>query len=78
MLITYTKHALEQMKNRKISNHEVKDTLNNPIRIIHDKFGNFIAQKLVNTYLIRVVYREEVNTKIVVTVYRTSKISKYT
>lgn len=76
MLITFTKHALEQMKNRNISNEEVINTLNHPDKIVHDKFNNLIGQKIVGIYLIRVVYREE-DTKIVITAYRTSKISKF-
>ena len=39
MRIVFTKHALEQIKIRKIDKIEVISTVNNPDKIIYDKFG---------------------------------------
>ena len=78
MVIQFTKHALKRIKIRKIEKTEINITLNNPDKIVEDKFGNVIAQKKFGNYLLRVVYLHEKNTKIIITAYKTSKFSKYT
>ena len=77
MVIQFTKHALKQIKLRKIEKAEINDALNNPDNVLQDKFGNFIAQKKSEKYLLRVVYLHEKDIKKIITAYKTSKFSKY-
>jgi len=57
------------------------NTLNSPGQVLSGKKGRKIAQKKVNRGgekgLLRVIFEEKVNAKVVVTVYWTSKIEKY-
>jgi hypothetical protein len=77
MRIKFTKHALERMRVRNISKEEVIYTLNNPDKELNDSFGNKIAHKLKENYLLRVFYNVERKSKIIITAYKTSKIDKY-
>ncbi len=77
MAIIFTRHALQQMKFRKINKVEINTTLNNPDKTSRDKFGNFIAQKKHGNYLLRVVYLPEKDAKRIITAYKTSKLNKY-
>lgn len=77
MRIIFTKHALEQIKIRKIDKIEIISTLNNPDKIVNDKFGNYIAQKTFENYLLRVFYLSEGNTMKIITSYKTLKYQKY-
>ena len=77
MSIKFTKHALERLKVREISQEDIHNTLNNPDKVSDDSFGNKIAQKMQENSLIRVFYNFEGNSKVVITVYKTSKIEKY-
>lgn len=77
MVIKFTKHALKQIRLRKITKNEVFSTLNTPDKLSQDKFGNFIAQKRFKNYLLRVFYLHEEDTKLVITAYKTSKLDKY-
>ncbi len=43
MVIQFTKHALKQIKIRKIEKTDISATLNNPDKILEDRFHNFIA-----------------------------------
>lgn len=77
MQIIFTKHALERMKERKISEKEVKNTIKNPLHKSKDK-NRFLAFKLRNNkQLLLVHYVLEGDKIIVVTVISTSNISKY-
>lgn len=77
MAIIFTKHALQQMKFRKINKVEINTTLNSPDKTSQDKFGNFIAQKKFGNYILRVIYLHEKDTKRIITAYKTSKLGKY-
>ena len=77
MSIIYTKHALSRMKIRNISSFQVEQTVNEANQINLDNFGNRIAQKQYGSYLIRVIFKIENKNKLIITAYRTSKISKY-
>ena len=59
MSIKFTKHALERLKVREISQKEIPDTLNNPDKVLNDSFGNKIAQKKQVNSLLRVFYNVE-------------------
>ncbi|NVM38199.1 MAG: DUF4258 domain-containing protein [Candidatus Lokiarchaeota archaeon] len=77
MLIKFTKHALERMRTRNITKEEIIDTINNPDKETNDSFGNIIVQKVEKKFLLRVFYYIEENSKIVITAYKTSKLTKY-
>ncbi len=77
MSIIYTKHALSRMKIRNISSFQVEQTVNEANQINLDNFGNNIAQKQYGPYLIRVIFKVQNNNKLIITAYKTSKISKY-
>jgi hypothetical protein len=78
--IIISKHALEQMKLRNISEADALDVISNPENIIAQD-GLKVYQKVLQvenkSYLFRIFVNDLVNPNMVVTVYRTSKISKY-
>lgn len=76
MSIEFTKHALERIKARDIDKKEVIDTLRTPDKII--KSPNFnIAQKKIAHQLLRVFYKEEKETKTIITAYKVSDFKRY-
>jgi hypothetical protein len=77
MPIKFTKHALQRMKVRNISKDDIIEAINNPDNELNDSFGNKIAHKVKNNYLLRIFYYLEGNSKIIITAYKTSKIDKY-
>jgi hypothetical protein len=77
MVTQFTKHALKQIKIRKLEKADINATLNDPDKIMKDRFQNFIAQKKFGNYLLRVVYLHEKDIKIIITAYKTSKFNKY-
>ncbi len=78
MKYIFSKHALEQMQLRGINRMTVEDTLTKPDQIIEKK-GKKIYQSILsdNNYLIRIFVNIKKKPNIVITVYKTSKISKY-
>lgn len=72
----FSKHALEQMELRGISVDTVKKILAHPEQI---KTGNDhkVYQSIIGTHLIRIFVNDQKNPKLVLTVYKTSKIKKY-
>jgi Domain of unknown function (DUF4258) len=78
--IILSKHALEQMELRQISLHLVNDILANPdeVLVVNEKT---IYQSVIiehgKSYLIRIFVNNIKNPNLVITVYKTSKISKY-
>jgi hypothetical protein len=77
----FSKHSIEQMRNRNISMEIVLKILEDPKEII---FGNkqTIYQSIVpfdngKEYLVRIIVNSLKNPKTVITVYRTSKLKKY-
>lgn len=78
----FSSHALEEITKRQIPIELVEETLQNPqqileqdeqIQIYQSKF-TFNTNK---TYLLRIFINIQVDPKVIVTIYRTSKISKY-
>ncbi|WP_084825070.1 DUF4258 domain-containing protein [Marinitoga sp. 1197] len=66
--IEFSLHALQRAEERGISKNDVLETLENP-DIIHPGKGNKrISIKTLNSKIIRIVYVEENNKKIVITV----------
>ena len=69
------------MSERDLSERIVVSALEKPEQILQSKKGRKIAHKIFTKsgeeFLLRVVFSEEDDTKKVITVYCTSKISKY-
>ena len=81
MTFIFSKHALEQMALRNISKEMVEDVIHKPEQTIRER-GITIYQAVrtlenENKYLIRIFVNNEKNPEVIITVYRTSKISKY-
>ncbi|MBF0564909.1 MAG: DUF4258 domain-containing protein [Nitrospirae bacterium] len=75
-------HAEHEMKRRQISRHFVDIVLDAPQQIVDEYGGKKAYQSQIDfgkgkIYLLRVIVNESVNPKLVVTVYKTSKICKY-
>lgn len=78
MSFFFSKHALEQMELRGISKDVVKKILANPEQIKYEA-GEKIYQSIIEdgNYLIRIFVNDKKNPKVIITVYKTSKIKKY-
>lgn len=79
--VEFSDHALRQLKERELPRHVVLETIQTPDEITEGHSGRKIARKVIRLgrleWLFRVVYMEEGGKLEVVTVYRTTKISKY-
>jgi dsDNA-specific endonuclease/ATPase MutS2 len=80
MSFVFSNHALEQMQLRQISRSIVEKILEKPQQIIKEN-NILIYQSVVliekKNYLIRVFINHNKKPNVVITVYKTSKISKY-
>lgn len=78
MKFVFSKHATEQMKLRNISKNVVEKILSNPAQIKNEN-GKKVYQSVVDNgkYLIRIFVNHHKNPKVVITIYKTSKITKY-
>lgn len=78
MKFEFSKHALEQMVSRGIPISVVEQILAKPDQIKEEN-GNKVYQSLTENgkYLIRIFVNTNKKPKMVITVYKTSKISKY-
>ena len=82
MSFRYSHHAQEEMARRGISQSMVDDVLANPQQIVDTPDGKKAYQSQVDfgsgrLFLLRAIVAEDVEPNLVVTIYRTSKISKY-
>jgi hypothetical protein len=84
MEFDFSIHAKEQMTLRGISQDEVKVILQSPQQVIYDSeiseieiYQSIFKNLQDQNYLIRVFVNRTKNPKLVVTVYKTSKILKY-
>lgn len=80
--IILTSHAERQAVERNISLREIEKTLKHPANIVKAEFGGReIAQKVFTRnkrkYLYRVIFKRQNGGVLVITMYRTTKISKY-
>lgn len=76
MNFEFSKHALEQMELRGIPKDTVKKILAHPEQI-RDEEDEKVYQSIVDNYLIRIFVNDKKNPKLIITVYKTSKIRKY-
>lgn len=78
--IIFSRHAIEQMALRGISEEIVLQIINNPGNIITEQ-DKKIYQSVVllgeEKYLVRVFVNPSKQPNVVITVYKTSKITKY-
>ncbi|HBT81742.1 TPA: hypothetical protein DEB04_03425 [Candidatus Giovannonibacteria bacterium] len=79
--ITFSAHARYQLKERNLSEREVKRALRNPDKIYKQSANRFRAIKMSRKqgkgYLVVVVYETINSTQEIITVFITSKIKKY-
>ena len=81
MNIEYTKHAEENLIDRKIPKNLVEETLKHPQQIVRNHGNRKIAQSIYRRdnkdFLLRVVYEQGSEGWVVITIYWTTKIKKY-
>jgi hypothetical protein len=70
------------MERRQISLSSVESVLDNPQQIIIEREGRKVYQSKVDfgngkIFLLRIIVADDIDPKVVITVYRTSKIEKY-
>lgn len=77
-MIVFTRHALERMKQRGITESEIQALLSDVSSTDSPNGqGNRVVQKHSNKHVLRVHFRETNGDRLVVTAYRTSKKEKY-
>ena len=72
MKIIYLDHAKENLAERKISKHLIKEAIHHPDEILESKKGRKIAHKLIGKKLLRVIYKHHPKAFIVITAYYTN------
>ena len=80
MAFAFSKHSLEQMKIRGISLEMVLAVLANPEQILEQENKKIFQSRIKegeNNWLLRIFVNSDKEPQIVITVYKTSKISKY-
>lgn len=75
-------HAKEEMLRRSIPDNILESVLNNPQQIVQGRGDLKVYQSEIdfgkgNIFLLRVIVDDKIKPPVVITVYRTSKISKY-
>jgi Domain of unknown function (DUF4258) len=77
-----SQHAATEMRRRDIERDDVMGILENPQQIVTGRVGRKVYQSQLisgdgKVYLVRVVLDDDKMPPVVVTVYRTSKVTKY-
>lgn len=81
--VRWTRHALEDLAARDISREDAEQTLATPDRIAHGRPPRIILQRLYHDallqqdMLLRIVIEENELERVIVTLYKTSKLTKY-
>ena len=75
--LIFAQHALDRMDERGITKELVIYILNHAESIDSNDEKRKVAQRFIDGKLLRVIYEDETDEIIVITVYKTSKISKY-
>ena len=70
MDLRITKHARERMEKYGISESLVHDAMDDPDSIVEGHSGRKISQKKLNGYVLRVIFEEEKDINVIVTVYK--------
>ena len=71
--VEYTKHASQKLKERNIDKIDIKKALENPDKSVSNINGTKIVHKINNKKLLRVIYRDDENSYLIITAYYTSK-----
>jgi hypothetical protein len=71
MNFVYTDHAKERIAERRISKENIERALREPDDVLSTKFGRKIAQKLMRSKLLRIMYEEENGNFVIITAYYT-------
>jgi hypothetical protein len=82
MNFIFSNHALQELQRRGLQQNMVESVLNNPQQIIAEKEGRKAYQSQVDfgggkIYLVRVIVADNLDPAVVITAYRTSKITRY-
>jgi hypothetical protein len=82
MEYTISRHAQTEMQRRNITLSQVESVLDNPQQILLEREGRKVYQSKVEfgnskIFLLRIIIADDIDPKVVITVYRTSKIEKY-
>ena len=75
--LIFIPHSLDRMKERCISDEMVRAALSGPDNVDCTDEKRKIAQKFIEGKLLRIIFKEEDDTIIVISAYSTSKINKY-
>ena len=79
--IVFSKHARFQLKERNISEREVKESFKNPDRIIKQRPNRFRLLKVIRKqdkdYLLIIVFERKKSSDEIITAFITSKVKKY-
>ncbi len=76
MKFIYTKHAEDNIFDRKISKDLIEETIINPNKIVNSIKGRRISEKVFGNRKLRVVYKEINKAYIVITTYY-NKLGRY-
>ena len=79
-VIRFSKHALFEMKRRRISHGDVEGVIRGPGQVLASKHGREVRQSLIGRagkLLLRVVVKEDAGAYHVITAYKTSNVAKY-
>jgi uncharacterized DUF497 family protein len=82
MKIKFTNHAKDEIRNRALDIKQLEEILTNPGQIVESDNNRKVYQELIEfidkkKYVVRIIIEETNDTINVVTVYKSSKISKY-
>jgi hypothetical protein len=82
MNFIFSNHALQELQRRGLQQNMVESVLNNPQQIIAEKEGRKAYQSQVDfgggkIYWVRVIVADNLDPAVVITAYRTSKITRY-
>lgn len=77
----FSRHAREEMQRRSLAEGLIDSVLQNPQQIIEERAGRKAYQSQVDfggkVFLLRVIVVDDVEPAVVVTAYRTSRITTY-
>jgi hypothetical protein len=71
--IEITRHCWERMHAYSVTAEQVMDALERPDRVLEGHSGRRIAQKRLNSLVLRVVFEERQETRRVITVYKAKR-----
>ena len=70
MRLRITDHAKERAEKYEISKKLIRKGIENPDNVVNGHSNRRIAQKKLNEHVLRIIFEEEKDTSVVVTVYK--------